>query len=152
VADIVDLLLSAITKHLPVARLPLPIRNMVAHRFRSQSMIDYVRMHEILDQLVFRSKFRFHLHIRVLRRAAETLTADFGSTQHQGERTTERPVAVWNQLDLDFHDFDLITKETLLALRAFLLYLPDDGLADFATDLSPILAHGVRSTYVRSEK
>lgn len=143
-AELLAALLAVINKHLPSARVPLPVRSMVAHRFRSRIMLDYVRMHEVLDQLVFRSRLRFHLHIRVLRRAVETLSADFESTQRQGERALDHSLEFWGQLDFDFHDFDLITKETMLAFRAFLLYLPDEFLPAFAADLEPILRHGVR--------
>lgn len=144
-ADLLAAVLDVINKHLPMASVPLPVRSMVAHRFRSRIMLDYLRMHEVLDQLVFRSRLRFHLHIRVLRRAVETLSADFESAQRRGELALDHSPEFWGQLDFDFHDFDLITKETTLAFRAFLLYLPDEFLLAFAADLQPIMERGVRS-------
>jgi len=145
-AGLLSDLLGVIDKHLPMATLPLPVRSVVARRFRSRIMLDYLRVHEVLDQLVFRSRLRFHLHIRVLRRAAETLSTDFEEAQRRGEQAPDGAPESWGQLDFDFHDFDLITKEALLALRAFLLYLPDEALPAFVADLEPMLCSGVRAT------
>lgn len=145
-ASIVAVLLNTVSTHMPVARLPLPVRDMVAHRFKSRIMIDYVRVHELLDQLVFRSKLRFQLHIRVLRRAVETLTAEFRRTHRYAQQTQDRSLELWSRLDLYFHDLDLVAKETLLALRAFLASLPEAALADFAADLRILVCHGVRTT------
>ncbi len=145
-AQIVIGLLNALAKYMPVARAVLPVRNIASHHFRSPPMLEYTRMHEVLDQLVFRYKLRFHLHIRVLRRAVETLTAEFGRTYRGGARAGYSSNGMWNHLDLCFHDFDLITKETLLAFRAFLACLPDEELQQFATDLNALVAQGVRAT------
>ncbi len=149
-AEIVAILLNTVLTHMPAARVVLPVRNMLAHRFKSQIMVDYVRMHELLDQLVFRSRLRFQLHIRVLRRAMETLTAEFRRTHLYAQRTQDRSTRLWNQLDLYFHDFDLITKETLLAFRAFLTSLPNVAVTDFAADLESLVRRGVRTTSVPS--
>ncbi len=60
-------LLSQMSRYLPVARLDSP-RRMLPERFKSKTMVDYVRFHEMLTQFVFHSKLRFQLHLRVLRR------------------------------------------------------------------------------------
>lgn len=150
-AKIVTVLLNAIAQHMATAQVAVPVHGVAAHRFKSQTMIDYVRMHEALDQLVFRSKVRFQLHIRVLRRAVGTLNMEFRRTYRTAERTLERPAEFWSRLDLYFHDLDLVAKETLLAFRAFLACLPQSALEGFAADLKPVVRRGVRSTSVAAD-
>lgn len=145
-AEILGSLLKTLAKHLPSARGVVPIHGIVAHRFRSRSMTDFVRIHELLDQVVFGSGLRFQLHLRVLRRGAETLTAEFRRTYRYGERTEDRPEELWTRLDHYFHDFDLVAKEALLAFRSFLVCLPPTSLASFAAHLEGVVTRGVRST------
>ena len=144
-AEIVVGLLNVLTRHLPELRDAAPSRSMVAARFKSRIMIDHFRMQEFLDRVVFRSKLRFQLQLRVLRRAAETLTGEFRRTYRYAERTEDRPPELWNRLDLYFHDFDLVTKEALLAFRAFLVCLPHPALEKFASDLRTVMRTGTRS-------
>ena len=139
-------LLNALGKYMPTARVVIPVRNIAAHHFKSPAMVDYARMHEVLDQFVFRYRLRFQLHMRVLRRAMETLTTEFGQTYRSALRTGTSSDGVWHHLDLCFHDFDLITKEVLLAFRAFLTCLPDEELQALATDLNALVVRGVRTT------
>jgi hypothetical protein len=139
-------LLNALGKYIPTARVVIPVRNIAAHHFKSPAMVDYARMHEVLDQFVFRYKLRFQLHMRVLRRAMETLTAEFGQTYRIVLGTGGGADGVWKHLDLCFHDFDLITKEVLLAFRAFLTSLPDEELQAFTNDLNALIVRGVRTT------
>ena len=127
-------LLSQMSRYLPVARLDTP-RRMLPARFKSKTMVDYVRLHEILLQFVFHSKLRFQLHLRVLRRAVETLTAEFRNVHQTSERWEVLPLELWSRLDFCFHDLDLLTKETLLALRGFLPGLSEDELRKFGFDL-----------------
>ncbi len=148
--EIVAQLLRQMTKHLPSAKIVVPTRNMGARHFRSRMMVDYVRMHELLDQLVFRSRMRFQLHLRVLRRAVETLSAEFRRTYRYGERTGDRPLELWTRFDHYFHDLDLVSKETLLALRALLACLPHSALPTFGADLQSIVHRGVRTTVASS--
>src|SRR5215470_16145908 len=63
-AQIVTGLLAMLAKYMPVARVVLPVRNIAAHHFKSPTMVDYARMHEVFDQFVLRYKLRFSLHIR----------------------------------------------------------------------------------------
>jgi hypothetical protein len=144
--EIVTLLLRQMTKYLPSAKIVVPTRTMGASHFRSRAMVDYVRMHELLDQLVFQSRLRFQLHLRVLRRAVETLSAEFRRSYRYAERTGDRPPELWTRFDHYFHDLDLVSKETLLALRALLACLPHSTLPAFGADLQPILHRGVRAT------
>jgi hypothetical protein len=139
-------LLSALGKYMPATRILVPVRNIAAYHFKSPAMVDFARKHEVLDQFVLHYKLRFQLHIRVLRRAVETLTTEFAQTYRGVLRTGNNPHGVWNYLDLCFHDFDLITKEVLLAFRTFLTCLPDDELQPLATDLNALIVRGVRAT------
>ena len=147
-AEIVTLLSNVMTKHTASARVVIPTRYVAANHFKSRVMIDYLRMHDLLDQLVFRSKLRYQLHLRMLRRATETLSTEFRRAYRYADRTEDRPPELWNRLDFYFHDFDLITQELLLAFRALLLSLPHSDLAGLAADLRTILQRGVRSTVV----
>jgi hypothetical protein len=136
-------LLDALSEYMPMAGVVVPVHPIASHRFRSQTMVDYVRMHELLDQLVFRNKIRFQLHVRVLRRALETLGGEFRRSCRTGLDTEVLGIAVWNRLDSYFHDLDLVSKESLLALRAFLAALADESLPSFAHDLLQLVRHGV---------
>lgn len=147
-AEEATLLLNALSEHLPTVHVAYPIRGMVSQRFKSRSMIDYARMHELLDQFVFRSKLRSQLHVRVLRRAVDTLTSDFRRTYRQAERLQDFSSRPWDQIDLGFHDFDLISKEAMLAFRTLLTYLPDASLASLIADLQPLLERGTRTVSV----
>jgi hypothetical protein len=144
-AQIANGLLNALGKYMPAARVVVPVRNIAAHHFKSPAMVDYARMHEVLDQFVFRYKLRFQLHLRVLRRAVEALTSEFGQTYRRVLQTGASSNGVWSHLDLCFHDFDLITKEVLLAFRAFLACVPDEELEALATDLNALIVRGVRT-------
>jgi hypothetical protein len=145
-------LLDTLGKHLPEAQVVVTPRSIHAHRFKSKPMVDYVRMHELLDQLVFSSRRRYQLQLRLLRRAAEIVTGEFRRTCRQAERTDDRSAEVWNQIDLYFHDFDLIAKEALLAFRALLSCLPPAVLPKFSLDLNALMRGRVRTRPVAVER
>jgi len=145
-AELLTFLLQLTGDYLPVARMPVPARAMDAAHFRSESMIEYVRLHEWVDQFLFRNKLRFNLQVRVLRRAVETLTEDFRQTQPRAHSTVEDGRAAWSRLDRDLHDLDLISKEVLLTIRSFLTCLPDSAARQFAAELRPVLERGVRAS------
>lgn len=151
-ANIITGLLDASAKHLADVGVVVPVRNTDADRFRSQTLIDYVRMHELLDQLVFSSKRRFQLHLRVLRRAAETLTAECLHTYRYVQPAQDRSPELWKRLDLYFHDFDLVTKEALLAFRTLLVCLPHSALEAFAAEVKAVVTRSVRSTSVPADR
>lgn len=144
-AQMVTALLNAIAKYAPTAQAVFPVRSIAFHRFKSHTMVEYARMHEVLDQFVFRSKPRFQVHIRLLRRAAAVLTSEFERSYRRAFRAERGSNELWRHLDLCFHDFDLISKESLLALRAFLFCLPDDEVNAFTADLRALTAHSVRA-------
>jgi hypothetical protein len=144
-AKIIASLLEALVKHLPEAQVVVIPRSIHAHRFKSKPMFDYVRMHELLDQLVFSSRRRYQLQLRLLRRAAEIVTGEFRRTYRQAERTDDQSREVWNQIDLYFHDFDLIAKEAVLAFHALLACLPPSVLAKLSLELNALLRGRVRT-------
>jgi hypothetical protein len=139
VAEILSALLDAIQRNLPKAQALIPYRGIVARRFQSRTMIDLLRMYEFLDQLLFRSKARFHLQVHMLRKAAASLTKEFTRAYDYGERTDDRPAELWQRLDIYSHDFDLVNKEALMAFRAFVGCLSPKSLESFAGELEPIL-------------
>lgn len=144
-AEVTNNLLALMAKYMPLARMATPVRSLATHRFKSQIMIDQVRMHELLHQLVFRSKLRYQMQVRILRRSVEGLTEDFLRHCRSAERENERPPELWSTFDLQFHDFDLVTKEVLLAFRSFLVCLQDSDLEEFVAELPAVLPRGARS-------
>jgi hypothetical protein len=143
--DILSALLGMMNKYMPTVNVVGPVRSMASNRFKSKVMLEFAPLHEVVNQLVFRSKLKFQVHVRILRRAAETLTADFQEVCRAGEKPESRFPEIWQLFDLEFHDFDLIAKEVLLALRAFLAGLPDSEVPQFAAELAAALPRGVRS-------
>jgi hypothetical protein len=144
-ADILAALLTTMTKYMPTVNVASPVRAMAASHFKSKAMIELAPFHEVVNQLVFRSKLKFQAHVRTLRRAADALTADFQRVCQTGEKPENRSREMWQIFDFEFHDFDLIAKEVLLALRAFLAGLPDSEVSEFAAELTAALPRGVRS-------
>jgi len=144
VAAILAALLDAIQRNLPKAQALIPYRGIVSRRFQSRTMIDLLRMYEFLDQLLFRSRARFHLQVHMLRKAGASLTKEFTRAYEYGERTDDRPAELWQRLDIYSHDFDLVNKEALMAFRAFLVCLSPQNLEIFAAQLEPILRREAR--------
>ena len=128
-------LLKTIGARLGEAEVAIPLRGVSAHRFRSKTMTDFYRMYEFLDQLVFRSRLRFQLQVRVLRRARETLAAEFYRNCRYLDRTADPDPELWKRLDYFFHDLDLLGKETLLTFRSMLLCLPNASVASLAAEV-----------------
>jgi hypothetical protein len=145
-------LLNTLTKHLPEAQFVVTPRSIHARRFLSKPMVDYVRMHELLDQLVFSSQRRYQLQLRLLRRAAEIVTGEFRRTYRLAERFDDASAEAWGQIDLDFHDFDLIAKEAVLAFRALLASLPPSALPKLTLDLNALLRARVRARSLPVER
>lgn len=145
VAEMLTLLLRVIVNYLPLARVVTPARSLVPRYFRSGIMVEYVRLHDWVDQFLFRARLRFNLQVRILRHGVDSLTNDFRRAQPRATPAPESSSGLCARLDCDFHDFDLIMKGSLLALRSFVAWLPDSAVPDFATELQPILEHSVRS-------
>lgn len=138
-------LLDVLAKHLPNAQVVITPRSIPAHRFKSKPMVDFVRMQELLDQLVFSSERRYQLQLRLLRRAAELVAGEFRRIYRDAENANDGSSEIWNQMDLYFYDFDLIAKEALLALRALLTCLSLEFLPGFSTDLNALLQRRVHT-------
>jgi hypothetical protein len=145
-AEVVNDLVQVLLSRLPRARTLVLARTVAADLFKTRPVFDNVRLHEFLDQLVFSSRGRFHLQVRLLRRTVGTLTREFRHTFRYGERTLDCSPEVWERLDSYFHDLDIISKETLLALRTLLACLPATAVEDVAADLHALLQRGVRVT------
>jgi hypothetical protein len=145
-ADNVRNLLDAIDANMPSARSVVRVRAIHPQLFRSRTMLGFVNMRDALEQLVFRSKVRYQMNIRVLRRAVETLSCDFQKAYESIDTPSAASFEVWDLLDPAFHDFDLVIKETLLSFRYFLVALPDSALTEFAYDLKPIVSRSVRAS------
>lgn len=141
-ADILLLLLREVTSYLPMARVPLPPRALALEYFKSEALTNHLRLYNHVDEFLFRNRRRFDLQLHVLRHAVEALTADFGRNQTQTHGPSDS--AIWIRLDHDYHDFDLIMKETVLALRTFLACLPDAAVDEFTARIQPALRRGVR--------
>jgi len=149
--EILTGLLNAILAHLGGLSVVVPLRSLSCYGFKSAVMKDFVRMHELLDQLVYRTKLRFQLRIRVLRRATAVLTSEFRRAYRYGEGPDGQPQELWRRLDLLYHDFDLVTKESLLIYRTYLFCLPHSALAPFAADLDRFTHHVARVVPVRED-
>jgi hypothetical protein len=141
--DLVQAMQQLALRYLPVVDLPVPVRNLDPNRFRSGTMIEFVRFHGFLDQFVFRPKLRFQLHLRLQRRAIAMLGEEFQRTRSKTDEDGERLGYALTLIDLYFHDLDLLAKEALLAFRAELSCLPGHALADIDAEIQDLLSHGV---------
>jgi hypothetical protein len=143
-AEILSELNSIMVRHLASTRGIAAPRTVIADRFRSRAMIDFMRMHELFDQLVFRTRLRYQLHLRMLRRASETLTSEFRKQYRNASRAEDRSAELWESLDYYFHDFDLLAKESLLSFRLLLACLPHPQLDDLMKEAQALVRHSVR--------
>ncbi len=144
--DVISAALNVVSHRLPLAQTSVPIRGITAKQFRTRAMKNTVRLHELLDRLMAGSGLRAQVHLRFLRRAAKTLTEQFHRAYRSGDRTWDRSDELWRMLDLYFHDFDVIAKETLLAFRGLLVAAPVSALAVITEDVKGVVERGVRST------
>jgi hypothetical protein len=141
--EILAVLLAVMTKYMPTVQVVGPVRSMASSHFKSRVMLDYAPLPGG-NPAVFRSSRVLSAHSYLTTRR-QTLTADFHHICRAGEMGEDRPPEVWQLLDLEFHDFDLLTKEVLLALRSFLAGLPRSDVPEFASELTASLPRGVRS-------
>jgi hypothetical protein len=137
-------LLSIFTKFLPATNGLVPVRRVAVGHFKSRAVMDYVGLYEFLDQILFSSKHRFALQLHFLFRASAVLSKDFKRAGREGALTLDSSDELWSRLDYDFHDFDLIAKETLLAFRTLLACQTPEGAQELALDLQVLLERGIR--------
>jgi len=131
-------------KFLPSTSGIVPARRVAVGHFKSRAVIDNVRLYEFLDQVLFSSKRRFALQLRLLSRAAALLTKEFKHACREGERTLDASNELWSRMDFNFHDFDLIAKETLLALRTLLACQSPEGAPQLILELQVLLERSTR--------
>jgi hypothetical protein len=143
-AELVVGVQSILAKFLPATNGIVSLRRIAAGHFKSRAVIDYVGLYEFLDQVLFSSKHRFSLQLRLLSRASALLSKEFRRACHEGERTLDSSDELWTRLDYYFHDFDLIVKETLLALHTLLICQSPEGRQELALDLQTLLERGLR--------
>jgi hypothetical protein len=137
-------LLNTLTNYLPTTNVVVPVRRVSADNFKSRPVMDTVSLYEFLDRVLFSSKQRYSLRLRVLFRTCTLLSEEFQRTCYEGESAQDSSPEVWDRLDLYFHDFDLIAKETLLAFRSLLACQSPEGVREMAADLHDLLDRGVR--------
>lgn len=135
---------NVLSKFLPGTNGIVPVRRVATCHFKSRAVMDHVGLYEFLDQILFSSKHRFALQLRLLFRVSAVLSKDFRRTCREGERTLDSSEELWTRLDYDFHDFDLIAKETLLAFRTLLACQSPEGAQELAMNLRVLLERGVR--------
>jgi len=143
---------NTLARHVPNTSVLVPVRKVSSDHFKSRTLTDYIRLYEFLDQVLFSSKLRFSLQVRMLLRACTLLTKELRLTCREGELALDSSREVWNRLDYYFHDFDLIAKETLLAFRALLACQPPEGVQVMAEDLRTLLEKGVRVSIPATEQ
>jgi hypothetical protein len=125
-------------KYLPTVQYPVEARNLDPESFRSQPVSEFLKRHGILEQFIFRSKLRFQLQLRLLRRVTAQLNESFEEAIRKPGMGIEAFDETLAKLDLYFHDLDLLTKETLLGFSAELASLPDDVLEDLTAEVSAL--------------
>jgi hypothetical protein len=130
-------------KYRPLLTFAVPLRRATRRHYRSAIMLDHVRTHEEIEQFVYRPKLSFHMHIIILRSGERMLTAEFRRSASEARSDPSALRRQWSLLDFLFHDFDLIGKESLLALRMVLAALPGDQLSEFAVELDAALRRDV---------
>ena len=135
---------SVLSKFLPITNGIVPVRRVAVGHFKSRAVKDHVGLYEFLDQVLFSSKHRFALQLRLLFRASAILSKEFKHACREGERSLDSSEELWNRLDYYFHDFDLIAKETLLAFRTLLACQSPEGVQEIALDLQSLLERGMR--------
>jgi len=143
-SQLVEGLQDLASKFLPVTNGIAPVRRVAVGHFKSRAVKDYVGLYEFLDQLVFRSKHRVALQLRLLSHGSAALTKEFRGACREGTLALDSSEELWNRLDHYFHDFDLISKETLLAFRALLACQSPEGARELGLDLVVLLERGMR--------
>lgn len=147
-AERVAVVLNTVSDHLPQAHSLVAVRDLTAHHFKSQAMVDSMRAGAMLHEVLFPSKSRYQFQVRIIRRAVETLTLEFSSSLSAGEGAPGAAEQLWLTIDPSFHDFDLVIKESLLTFRAFLLAVPVWLLPEIALEVAGVFSNSVRSRSV----
>jgi hypothetical protein len=134
--DLVINLQNLSLKYLPAVQYPVEARSLDPVSFRSEPVIDILERHGVLEQFVFRSKLRFQLQLRLLRRATALLNESFEEVRRRTGTGAQGFASALSQLDLYYHDLDLLAKETILGFSEELAALPDTVLDDMVVEIS----------------
>ncbi len=122
-------------KYLPTVQYPVEARSLDPVSFRSHPVTEMLKRHGALEQFVFRSKLRFQLQLRLLRRATALLNESFEEVLGRTGTDAKSFHSTLSQLDLYYHDLDLLTKETILGFSEELAALSDAVLEDMAAEI-----------------
>lgn len=125
-------------KYFPTLQDAVEARTLDAASFRSELVSGFLKRHSVLEQFVFRSKLRFQLQLRLLRRATSLLNESIEEMMFSPATDDIAFGATLAQLDLYFHDLDLLSKETLLGFSAELASLPEDVLEEIGAEISAL--------------
>ena len=142
--ELVEGLHSLLAKFLSSTEGLVVVRRVAVGHFKSRAVVESVALYEFLDQVLLSSKRRFALKLRVLSRTSALLGTEFRRACREGERTLDTSNELWTRLDYHFHDFDLIAKESLLALRTLLACQTAEGAQDLARELQTLLNREAR--------
>lgn len=145
-AELVVGLQDILSKSLPATTGIFPVHCVATDHFKSRPVIDNIRLYEFLDQALFSSKRRFALQLHLLSRSGAILSKEFKHTFREGALTLNCSLELWTRLDCNFHDFDLIAKETLLAFRTLLLCESPEAAQELALELQVLLERGMRAS------
>lgn len=133
-----------ISEFLPATNGIVPVRRVAVGHFKSRAVMDNVGIYELLDRVLFSSKSRFSLQMRLLLHASAALTKDFKLACREGQLTLDSSDEMWTRLDYCFHDFDLIAKETLLAFHTLLSCQTPEAAHALDLELRSLLDQGIR--------
>ncbi|TAM79472.1 MAG: hypothetical protein EPN47_16845 [Acidobacteria bacterium] len=125
-------------KYLPTVQYPVEARTLNPESFRSEPVCEFLKRHTDLEQFVFRSKLRFQLQLRLLRRVTALLNESFEEVMSDPGTDAAAFDGALAKLDLYFHDLDLLSKETLLGFSAELASLPNDMVEDITAEISAL--------------
>ena len=121
-----------------------PVRRVAVGHFKTRAVLDTIGLYELLDRLLLGSKRRFGLQLRLLDRASTALSRDFGRVCRDGQTTLDSSEECWTRLDQCFHDFDLIAKETLLAMQALLGCQTPEAAHELVLELRMLIDRSMR--------
>lgn len=145
-AQLVGNVLKTVTENMPQVGTMASYREINPANFQSRAMAELMKSGGKLHQVIFHSKGRFDFRVQLIRSSLETLSAEFRSTFTPTEPEAQFSAAKWRDLDPTHHDYDLIAKEALLAVRDFLGALPEPAIPGFGVEINRVVSlYSVRS-------
>lgn len=145
-AQLVSNLLKVITESMPQVGTIASYREINPAGFRSRAMAEFMKSGGKLHQFIYRSKGRFDFRLQLIRSAVAELTAEFRSSYASSGREQDFPPTQLKEIDPTLHDYDLVAKEALLAMRDFLGVLPEGAVPAFGMEVAQVVSlYSVRS-------